>query len=214
MSSKNGTAIFGTGGFGRETLCCLLDVLASKSESAQDTVCFVVDDNVYKEKIVMGIPVFPLSQFDSELYDIVVSIGDPSTRKGVVERLPKNATFATIIHPTAVIGEEVVLGVGSIVTAGSIITCNIKIGNHAHLNLLTTIGHDCSIGDYFTTAPGAKISGECKFGESVYFGTNACVRQGVTIVDNVTIGMGGVVVKNVMSEGVYIGNPLVKLDKN
>lgn len=92
-------------------------------------------------------------------------------------------------------------------------TCNIKIGKHAHLNLHTTIGHDCIIGDYFTTAPATNISGNCEFGECVYFGTNSSVRQGIKICDNVTIGMGGIVVKNINEEGVYIGNPVKKLNK-
>jgi len=47
----------------------------------------------------------------------------------------------------------------------------------------------------------------------VYFGTNSCVRQKITICDNVTIGMGGVVVKNITEPGVYIGNPVQKLVK-
>ena len=69
------------------------------------------------------------------------------------------------------------------------------------------------MGDFFTTAPSANISGNCNFGDCVYFGTNSAVRQGVKICDNVTIGMGGVVVKDITEEGVYIGNPLKKLEK-
>ena len=38
------------------------------------------------------------------------------------------------------------IGAGSIITAGCIITTNIKIGKHSHLNLHTTIGHDCELG--------------------------------------------------------------------
>ena len=40
------------------------------------------------------------------------------------------------------------------------------------------------------------ISGNCTFGEKI-FGTNSSVRQGVSICNDVTIGMGGVVVKNI-----------------
>jgi UDP-3-O-[3-hydroxymyristoyl] glucosamine N-acyltransferase len=109
--------------------------------------------------------------------------------------------------------EETEIGKGSIITMGSIVTCNVAIGDHSQLNLHTTIGHDCRIGHYFTTAPGAHISGECEIGHNVYFGTNASVRQGVRICDDVTIGMGGVVVKDIVEAGVYIGNPLRKLER-
>ena len=99
------------------------------------------------------------------------------------------------------------IGEGSVICAGSILTTNIKIGKHSHLNLLTTIGHDTVVGDYFTTAPGAKISGNCNIGECVYFGTNSSVREKITICDNVTIGLNGGVVKNINKSGIYVGVP-------
>jgi UDP-3-O-[3-hydroxymyristoyl] glucosamine N-acyltransferase len=99
----------------------------------------------------------------------------------------------------------------SIITAGCILTCDIKIGKHSQLNLHTTIGHDCVIGNYFTTTPACNISGICTFGDCVYLGTNSSVRQGITICDEVTVGMGGVVVKNINEPGTYVGNPAKRL---
>ncbi len=206
--------IVGTGGFGREVLCCLIDALTTQtSKPIEEMACFMVSDEHYNEAQIMGIEVIPTSKFDPALYDVVVAIGEPSIRKKMVESLPANTTYATIIHPTVVLSKWVEIGEGSIITAGTILTTNIKIGKHAHLNLLTTIGHDCVMGDYFTTAPAANISGNCIFGSGVYFGTNASVRQGVNICNDVTIGMGGVVVKHITEPGVYIGNPLSKLEK-
>jgi sugar O-acyltransferase (sialic acid O-acetyltransferase NeuD family) len=205
--------IVGTGGFGRETLCCLIDSIKESGKKISDIACFMERDEDLKEKEIMGIPVIPQSTFDPLIYDVVVTIGDPSKRKKVVNSLPENTTYATIIHPNAVISEWVEIGEGSLIMAGCIITCNIKIGKHAQLNLHSTVGHDCQIGDFFTSAPAANISGSCTFGNCVYFGTKAAVKQGIKIIDNVTIGMGGVVVKDIMEEGTYIGNPLRKLEK-
>ncbi len=213
MTNKKKICIVGVGGFGREVLCLLIDSMGNAGRKIEDAACFMVSDEHFKEPKIMGIDVIPRSSFAPEQYDVVVAIGDPKLRKGFVETLPPNTTYTTIIHPSAVMSDWVEIGEGSIVTAGTIMTCNIKIGKHAHLNLHTTVGHDCQIGDYFTTAPGANISGNCTFGDCVYFGTNASVRQGVHICDNVTIGMGGVVVKDIAEEGTYIGNPLKKLEK-
>jgi len=211
---KNGKkiCIFGAGGFGRETLCCLIDQIAPADSHIGDVACFMVDDKHLTDKKVLGIDVLPKSAFNPDLFDVVVAISDPPTRKKVVESLPPETSFATIIHPDTVISEWVDIGEGSVITAGVIITCNIKIGEHSHLNLYTTIGHDCTTGDFFTTAPGANISGMCEFGERVYIGSNASVRQGVSICDDVTIGMGAVVVKSISEQGTYIGNPLKKLN--
>lgn len=213
IDNEKKICIMGTGGFSREVLCCLIDGIAKANLKIEEIACFMESDENFKENKIMGIDVIPQSKFDPELYNVVVAIGDPSSRKRVVNNLPSQTTYTTIIHPSAVISEWVEIGEGSIITAGTILTCNIKIGKHAHLNLHTTIGHDCIMGDFFTTAPAANISGNCEFGECVYFGSNSAVKQGVKICDNVTIGMGGIVVKDITEEGVYIGNPLKKLDK-
>jgi sugar O-acyltransferase (sialic acid O-acetyltransferase NeuD family) len=213
INNEKKICIVGAGGFAREVLCCLIDGIATTNLKIEEIACFMVKDEQFKENKIMGVDVIPQSKFDPALYTVVVAIGDPLLRKTVVEGLPSQTTFATIIHPSAIISEWVEIGEGSIVTAGTILTCNIKIGKHAHLNLHTTIGHDCIIGDFFTTAPAANISGNCTFGDCVFLGTNSAVRQGVKICDNVTIGMGGVVVKDISEEGVYIGNPLKRLEK-
>jgi sugar O-acyltransferase (sialic acid O-acetyltransferase NeuD family) len=203
--------IFGSGGFGREVLCCLIDSKKDTLFDIENQVCFLIDDEYYNSEKIMGVQSIPLSEFKPEEYDVVVAVGNPSLRKKIIENLPKQTTFKTIIHPRANVSKWVEIGEGSIITAGSTLTCNIKIGKHSHINLNTTIGHDCIIGDYFTTAPAANISGNCNFGECVYIGTNAAIREGINICNDVTVGMGAVVVKNITQEGVYIGNPLKKL---
>lgn len=214
MNFEKKICILGAGGFGREVLCCLIDQIKTSNLKIEEIACFMVRDEEYNEQKIMGIDVIPQSSFDPLMYNVVVAIGDPASRKSVVDSLPENTTYMSIIHPSAVISEWVEIGEGCVITAGTILTCNIKIGKHAHLNLHTTIGHDCTMGDYFTTAPATNISGNCHFGDVVYFGTNSAIRQGISICNNVTIGMGGVVVKDITEEGVYFGNPLIKFEKN
>jgi len=206
--------IIGAGGFGKEAYCCLLDMLAAESREMEEEVCFMVNDDMISEIKILGLDVIPLSSFDPALYKVIVAIGDPIARKEIVESLPRDTVYATIIHPNVVMSKWLEIGEGSIITAGTILTCNIKIGKHVHLNLHTTVGHDCIIGDYVTTAPATNISGKCTIGECSYLGTNSALRQGITIGDHVTIGMGAVVVKDVIEEGTYVGNPLRKLEKN
>jgi sugar O-acyltransferase (sialic acid O-acetyltransferase NeuD family) len=213
MKTRKKIGIIGAGGFGKETLCCLIDSIAHTSLKIEDIACFLVSDEHLETDFVLGIPVVPLSKFQPKNYDVVVAVGDPANRRKIVEKLPKKTTFTTIIHPKASISKWVDIGEGSIITAGAVLTCDIKIGKHAHINLHTSIGHDCQIGDYFTSAPAANISGHCHFGDGVYIGTNASIREKISICSNVTIGMGGIVVKDIEESGVYIGNPLKKLEK-
>ncbi|MFT3747373.1 MAG: acetyltransferase [Agriterribacter sp.] len=210
ISLEKKICIAGAGGLGREVFSYILDELAPKGINAEDHICFMQSDDHIRETRIMGINVIPLSNFNPSTHNVVVAIGNPQVRKKFVEKLPPDTKYTSIIHPSVIIYKWVDIDEGCIIMAGSIISCNVKMGKHIHLNAATTIGHDCILGDYFTTAPAVNISGSCLIGECVYFGTNAAVKQGITVRDNVTIGMGGIVVKNITEEGVYTGVPATK----
>lgn len=192
-------ALIGAGGFADEIKAHMSDF---------NMICFV-DDEYYirNEKNIK-----PLSEFNPNEYEVLVAIGNPIDRFNMVNKLPNETKYFSFIHKSAqILGNDVEIGVGSIVCAGVIITTNVKLGNHTHLNLLTTIGHDTNIGDFFTTAPGTKISGNCNIGNNVYFGTNSSVKQKIKICNNVTIGLNAGVVKNIEEAGIYVGVPAKKL---
>lgn len=187
-------ALIGAGGFAREI----------KAHMKQDLPCFV--DDVYWKENTNNI--FPISQFNSEEHEVLIAIGDPVDRMTMANKLPKNTQYFSFVHPSAqILDSNIEIGYGSIICANSILTTNITIGNHCHLNLLTTIGHDCTIGDYFTTAPGVHVSGNCYISNCVYAGTNASIKQGISICEQVTIGLNAGVVKNISIPGTYVGTP-------
>jgi sugar O-acyltransferase (sialic acid O-acetyltransferase NeuD family) len=191
--------LIGAGGFAREI----------RAHMGDNTMKCFVDDQYWRENTEY---IYPLSQFNPGEYEVLVAIGDPKDRFDMVQKLPENTKYFSFIHPSAqILGSDVTIGQGSIVCAGCIITTNVKIGDHAHLNLHTTIGHDCEIGKYFTTAPGVKVSGNCKIYDCVYVGTNASIRQKINIHSLTTIGMNAAVVKDIESPGVYAGVPAKKI---
>ena len=194
--------IIGAGGFGRE-------VYWSLDLNEKSNTVFFVDENYYDGTN----PLFlPLSKFNPNEYEVVVAIADSNHRQRIVENLPNNTKYFTHIHPTAQIhGPDVEIGEGSIICANTIITTNVKIGKHAHLNLMTTIGHDCVIGDYFTTSPGVQISGNVTIGNKVYFGTRSSIKQKISVCDDIIIGMNAGVVKNITESGTYVGTPAIKI---
>jgi sugar O-acyltransferase (sialic acid O-acetyltransferase NeuD family) len=194
--------IIGAGGFGREVYWSL-DFM-----ERIDTV-FFVDDKYWDGKNDL---ILPLSNFNTNEYEVVIAVGDPRDRFDMVQRLPKETKYFTHIHKSVqILGDDIEIGEGSIICAGTIITTNVKLGKHTHLNLQTTIGHDCEIGNYFTTAPGAKISGNCKIYSCVYVGTNASIKEKLSIHSFTTIGSNAAVVKNIEESGTYVGVPSKKI---
>ena len=194
--------IIGAGGFAREVYYSLLP-------EEREITSFFVHDEWWDSNMKN---IFPLSKFDPSNYEVVVAVANPRDREMIIKSLPSETKYFTHIHSSVQIqGSDVKIGEGSIICAGTIITTNINIGKHAHLNLITTIGHDCIIGDYFTTAPGVQISGNENIGDRVYFGTRSCIKQKLSVCDDVTIGMNSGVVKNITESGIYVGTPAIKI---
>jgi len=92
-----------------------------------------------------------------------------------------------------------------------------KVQSHAFICELVTIGNNCFIGhgvmfvnDLFATggpAGGNKdLWKSTNIGNNVSIGSNATILP-VNICDNVVIGAGAVVTKNIDKPGIYIGNP-------
>jgi len=199
--------IIGASGFARETFLILSEL---KLES--DFFAFFQSDEFYFEGEIYGYKILPLSKFNSEEHKAIIAIAAPSIREKIVNELPAETEYYSLIHPLTFVSKfNIEIGEGAIICAGSMLTCDIKLGKHAILNLSTTIGHDCIIGDYFTTTPAVNISGKCQIGNRVYIGTNAALRGHNVVCDDVTIGMGAVVLKNIEEKGTYIGNPIKKL---
>lgn len=189
---NNELAIIGHGGFAKEVECW-----ARKSYFCT----FYVEDEY------AGRGALPLSKFDPSKSKAVIAIGDPSTRRRIADSLPKETIFEKLIHPTATILDPatVLMMKGCVICAGAVITTDVIIGEHTHVNLNATIGHNSRIGRYNTISPSANISGNVTTGSYVYIGTNAAIKEKVTITGNTTIGMGAVVIGDIVQAGTYVG---------
>jgi sugar O-acyltransferase (sialic acid O-acetyltransferase NeuD family) len=204
--------IVGTGGFAREVLF-LIDQLGDFNK----VEAFLEPDHIWedkwKDKTVMDKAVLPFSDFYVKKGAVSIGIGDPKLRELTVTQLPSATEYISLKHPSANISRWTKIGKGCVITAGCIVTSQIVINDFCQMNLNTTIGHDCYIGAFFTTAPAVNISGICTIGSRVYFGTGSATKQGITICDDVTIGMGAMVVNNINEKGIYVGIPAKKMDK-
>lgn len=199
-------SICGAGGFARETLV-LLDQMGLSSRVDG----FYESDDIWHERTVAGLPVLPLSRFDAHRSAMVIAIGSPSVRYAIHAALPRETRFPTLVHPSVVRSSSVEIGAGAIVCAGVILSCDIKIATHVHLDRCVTVGHDSVVADFSTIAPGAIVSGNCSIGHRVYMGAASSIREKLAVGDDAVIGMGAVVVKSVASFETHVGNPARKL---
>jgi len=211
MGKIKKVCIVGAGGFGRETFIWLQAASGNDSSVFSKTVVFL-ESEVYSDDMdIMGAPVILSNEFEPLNYKTVVAINDPSTRERVVLSLPKQTIYTSVIHPSSVFSKWVSVGQGAIIGSHVSLTCNIIIGDHANINPNSTIAHDCTIGNFFTASPATNISGNCKIGDRVYCGSNSSIKQGLSVCNDVIIGMGANVIKSICEPGVYFGNPARKI---
>ncbi len=119
------------------------------------------------------------------------------------------------------IGSNCFIGPFVEIQEGAIIGDDCKIQSHTFICDLVTIGNNCFIGhgvmfvnDKFSTGGPARGDrskyGLTKIGNNVSIGSNATILP-VIICDNVVIGAGAVVSKDILISGKYAGNPAKKI---
>lgn len=204
--------IFGAGGFGREVAWLARNCWGDKVD-----VCFVVDRSEYLVEEVNGIPVRLLRDC-TLMPDIryVVALGDPNQRRTAVAACESHGlSTTTLVHPRVEASGTTMLGAGSVICAGSILTVNIEIDTHVHINLGCTIGHDTMIGSFSTLAPGVHVSGNVRIGEGVFIGTGTSIINGsaddpLIIGDGAMVAAGSCVTKSVEPGSMVAGVPAVR----
>jgi len=164
-------------------------------------------DNDPEKTSCAGFPVLGPDKLAGQLEgDIFVAVGDGKIRETLMERY-HDKKFPTLIHPSAVIAEDVTIGSGSVVMAGAVINPGARLGKGVIVNTASSVDHDCMIGDYVHIAVGAHLSGTVVVESRTWIGAGATVSNNVTICGDCKIGAGAVVVKDILTPGVYVGLP-------
>ena len=207
--------IVGCGGHGRETLGVIRAINDASPAGEVWRFLGFVDDKpsaVHTERVArLGVPYLGPVDWLSEVGDtyVALGIGDPRVRRGVDQRIAADfgLPVASLVHPWSMMGPDTIAGDGLVLFAGSRVTTNVTLGRHVHVNLNSTVGHDCVISDHVSVNPLAAISGECRIGSGVLIGTTAAILQGLTVGSESTVGAGACVVRDVPPGVVVKGVP-------
>ena len=189
--------IYGASGHAKVIIDCL--------EASKILIDGIFDDNIELESLleykVLGI-------YDARFLkeaEIVIAIGNNNIRKKLSKMISHK--FGKIIHPTALIQRNVVIGEGSVIFHNSIVQSSSQIGNHVIINTKASIDHDCIIGNFAHIAPNATLCGGIEVGEGTFIGAGAVVIPNIKIGKWVMVGAGTVITKNIPDYAVVVGNP-------
>lgn len=205
--------VVGAGGHARELLW-----LASRVHGQTRPIRVAVDSGWEAPQELAGIPVESLDAIEGELIgvDYVIAIGDSRARKRIADRLDAiGAKAAVLIDPSAQLSERVLVGAGSVICAGSVLTCDITLGRHVHINAGCLVHHDARIGDFATLSPGVRVAGHVEIGAQAFIGISATIINGragapLRIGAGATVAAGAVVIGDVAPGALVAGVPAVR----
>jgi sugar O-acyltransferase (sialic acid O-acetyltransferase NeuD family) len=212
--------LLGAGGFGRETA----EVVHAVNEVHRDRHGadrwdlrgFLDDDADRWGSVVSGTPVVgPVAALaDDRDARAVVCAGNPRDRTAkarIVDRLAGlgigNDRYATVVHPAASLARSCRLGVGTVVLAGVVATCDVTVGAHVGLMPQVVLTHDDHLADFVIAASGARLAGGVTVDTGAYLGAGCLIREGLHIGRWALVGMGAALTHDVPPAEVWAGIP-------
>ncbi|MEM7790574.1 MAG: acetyltransferase [Verrucomicrobiota bacterium] len=200
--------IVGAGGFGREIYAWA----GSHPDANKEwKICGFLDDNRSALKnLQYQVPIIGTVEghkpSPDEVY--VCAIGDPLAKRRVCELLlTKSARFIRLVHPSAVIGNNVSLGIGVVICPLAVLTVDIEIGDFVLINCQTSAGHDSRIESWATISAHCDLTSGTRVGDSAFLGSGASIIPGKSVGKNAVVGAGSVVIRSVPDGVKVFGNP-------
>lgn len=199
--------IVGAGGFGRELASWINDV----PEGERNWIMhgFLDDDSNALKPFGSFASAMPLASHKVSPDNIYIcGVGSPKIKKKVIQPLLKQgAQFISFVHPRALIGDRVKLGMGVVICPESVLSCDIELGDFSMINLRSTVGHDVKVGPWSTISAQCDLTGGTQLGAEVFLGSRVSVIPGKKVGDGATIGAGSVVMTNIPDGVTAFGSP-------
>ncbi|MBE7502938.1 MAG: acetyltransferase [Verrucomicrobiales bacterium] len=209
VNSVKQVLVVGASGFGREMLVWSRHAGFDKGEYR---IKGFLDDNpgALNGHESLGLRVVgSIADYVPEPEDrFVCGISLPWVKKKCVERLlGRGAQFLTVIHPSAILGPNVDLGVGCVICPGVVLTMDIVLGDFVTINCCSSMGHDARVGDWCSLNGHCDVTGGVVLGEGVLMGSHASVIPGMTVEDWAIVGAGTVACARVATGTTVFGVP-------
>jgi len=176
-----------------------------------------LDDMVEKNTIIEGYSVLGSVSDAKYLYKqgiiecVFIAIGYSrfDLREFYYNILKNVVPFANIIEPTAELGENVKLGEGIYIGRNTIIDDGTELKDNVFIHRNCLIGHDSIIGKHTYCSGMDHMAGFCYIGERTFIGLSVCVADHIVIGDDVWVGIGSIVAKNLKKSGKYLSQNIL-----
>ncbi len=122
--------------------------------------------------------------------------------------------FATVVHPTAVVSKDAVLGKNVCVHALSIIGPNTRVGNFVQLFGHAMLGHNSQVDDYAYVTSNSVVGAYAHLKQGAFLGINSTTLDRVTLGEWSIVGQHSNVIRDVPDYAIVVGNPAREIGRN
>ena len=200
--------IIGAGGFGREMFGAAREAVGFgerfRIKGFLDGNPAALDGFSGYPEIIGAPETYPVAPDDV----FITALGNIESRRrcaGMIEA--RGGVFIPVVHLTASLGPNVVVGEGSFVAHNVVLTADVKVGRHSCVFHGSVIGHDTTLGDYSHVYSLVSIGGGVRVGEGASVFPGAKVVPRVDIGDGATVGIGSAVIRDVAPGITVFGTP-------
>lgn len=145
----------------------------------------------------------------NDLY-VFIAIGDNWNRLQVykkIQELDQTIKFPELIHPSAILANDISVGEGTAVMAGAVVNPGVRIEKFCIINTSASIDHDCVIKEFSSIAPGAVLGGSVSIEQQSAVSIGAVIRNAISVGANTVIGAGSLVLEDCPDNSVIYGVP-------
>jgi len=137
-----------------------------------------------------------------------IAIGDNNERRKLYDKaIDAGFTVPTLIHPTAIVERDAVVGQGSVICMGARVGTLVRVGENSVINIGAIVDHECRLGKDVFIAPGVSIAGRVNVEDNTFIGIGVSIKEKVTIGKGAVVGAGAVVIGDVASGVTVVGVP-------
>jgi sugar O-acyltransferase (sialic acid O-acetyltransferase NeuD family) len=143
-----------------------------------------------------------------------ISIANPHGRvrlKFQEKLLAEGLTPISVIHPSAIIAENIQIGKGVQIMAGAVIQPEVKIGDQCIINTNASVDHEDVLEDGVEVGPGGTLCGNVHVETNGWIAAGAVVLPRLKIGHDSLVGAGSLVTKDVPSNTMVYGSPAKKI---
>lgn len=200
--------IVGGGGMGRSVYCIAKGCLGYGKEF---NIKGFIDDNLNS---MDGFKDYPpvldtINDYDIQPEDVFVcSIGNVRTKKLLCEKLKRQgARFISLIHKTAIVRQNAIIGNGTIVADYASIGADCSVGECSLIQSYSVVAHDCVVGDYVRIDTHSVCVGGVILKDLATIHTGAVISHKVVVEEGATVAATSFVIKKVKAGTTVWGNP-------